>query len=96
MKRLLAAIAVTGLLLAGCETAPPPVPEPRIVTVEIPVPTPVQCRPNIGPEPDYPDTDAALAAAPNLFERVKLIVAGRLMRIARERELNAALRECRG
>lgn len=96
MKRILAAAAAC-LLLAGCgATAALPPPEPRIVTVEIPVPTPVQCRPNIGPEPVYPDTDAAIAAAPDLFERVKLIVAGRLMRIAREVELNAALRECRG
>jgi hypothetical protein len=99
MKRLaLLAAAVAAMSLAACETpgAARPEPEPRIVTVEVPVPVPVKCTPDVGPDPVYPDTDEAIAAAPNLFERVKLVVAGRLMRIARERELSAALRECRG
>jgi len=65
-----------------------------IRTVSIPVPVP--CRPKIGPPPDYPDTDAKIEAAPDLFEKTKLIVAGRLIRVAREAELEAVLKACAG
>jgi hypothetical protein len=75
------------LALAGCATAD------RVpATVDIPVP--VHCNPAVGSEPIYPDTDAALRAAPSLFERVRLLVEGRLMRIQREAELNAAIKAC--
>lgn len=42
------------------------------------------------------DVEAADQAAQNLFYRVKLYVAGRLQRIQRENELNAALKACKG
>lgn len=61
---------------------------------DVPVPVVVTCQSPIGPAPEMPDTDQALKAAPDLFIRVKLLVAGRLMRIARQRELEAALRGC--
>ena len=57
---------------------------------------PVACTPAIGAAPAYPDTDAALKAAPDVFQRVRLLVAGRLERIAREAQLTAALGACEG
>ncbi len=81
-------------LLSGCASGPAETPPVRVRTVEIP--TPVRCRPQLGPEPDYPDTDAALRAAPDLFARVRLLLAGRLLRIARDEEKSAALAGCAG
>jgi hypothetical protein len=75
------------LLLAGCATAP-------IETQTVDVPIPVHCRPDLGPEPSYPDTDAALQAAPDLFVSVRLLLEGRLMRIQRDLEQSAALTAC--
>jgi hypothetical protein len=79
------------LLTAACASAPE-----RLTVREVDVPTPTACAPKIGPAPDYPDTDAALAVAPGLFERVQRLLAGRLLRIAREGELTAALGACEG
>jgi hypothetical protein len=75
---------------------PPPAPEPIIRTVEVRVPVPQPCPilDRLGPAPTYPDTAEALRAAPNLFERVKLLVAGRALRIAREAALIAAAQAC--
>src|SRR5579862_8828983 len=81
-------------LLSGCASGPAQTPPVQVRTVEIP--TPVRCAPDLGPEPDYPDTDAALRAAPDLFSRVQLLVAGRLLRIARDAEKSAALAQCAG
>jgi hypothetical protein len=67
-------------------------PRPAIRTVDVPVAA--SCAPALPPAPAYPDTDAALRAAPDLFARVRLLVAGRLMRMAREGELSAALSAC--
>ncbi len=88
MKRL--AILTVALALTACATdnAPKPV---TTVTVKIPVPTP--CGPVV-PKPDFPDSDEALRTAPDLFTRVKLLVAGRLIRIAYERELEAVSTAC--
>lgn len=78
------------LAMAACaSTRPKPI-------QSVATPVPVACRPSLAPEPDWPDTDAALRAAPDLFERVRLLAAGRLLRIARDRELTAALEGCRG
>lgn len=82
------AVILAALVLAGCASAPHGLPQP----VSMPVSQP--CRPVLSPEPDYEDSDAKLEAAPNLFERVKLLLAGRLQRIAREAELSAAVEAC--
>ena len=77
--------------LAGCATRS----EPRVEIREVKVPVAVKCAVSAGPDPAYPDTDEALRAAPNVLERVRLLAAGRLLRIAREAELKAASAGCR-
>lgn len=91
MKRFVAL-----LLLTSCSSVPTPPPEPVVVTKEVKVAVPVPCAAleKIGAEPDYPDTDKALAAAPNLFERVKLLLQGRLMRVERLAQYNVAKVTC--
>jgi hypothetical protein len=91
IARLAACLSL--LALAACATTPP---APQIVTKTVQVAVPVACNPAIGAAPAYPDTDAALKAAPDVYQRVKLLVAGRLERIAREAELSAALSACEG
>ncbi|HEY5107207.1 MAG TPA: hypothetical protein VII73_10625 [Caulobacteraceae bacterium] len=86
--RALSALAAASVL-AACAGVPGRG-GPRTVSL----PTPVACRPAVGPPALYPDTDAALVGAPDLFARVRLLAAGRLLRIARERELTAALAGC--
>lgn len=87
------AAAILSITLAACATTKP---EPQIVTKEVQVPVMVKCHPDIGPEPDYPDTDARLKAAPDLFSKVQLLVAGRLMRLSRDAVKSAALSACEG
>lgn len=87
------------LALAACAHGPTVPPEPVIRTVEVRVPVddPACAREavaELGGSPAYPDTDVALAAAPNLYERVKLLLAGKVLRIAREAQLTGALTAC--
>jgi hypothetical protein len=90
MKRL---FLIAALGLAGCAHDPTTL-EPVVKTETVKVPVPVHCKPDIGPEPVYPDTPEALKAAPNLYERVKLLLAGRVQRTQRLIELRAALTAC--
>jgi hypothetical protein len=85
-----AAVVVLCLALASCGHMR----EPRIVTRDVVIEKPVPCKVKAPAAPSYPDTDAAIAAAPDVFERGKLFIAGRLMRIAHEAQLRAALRAC--
>lgn len=85
---------LVALFLTACGTTTPPEPVIRTITVNVPVP--VKCAPNIGPGPDYPDTDEALASVPDIFQGVAILKAGRILRIPRERELLAALKGCAG
>lgn len=91
------ALILFALLLASCNTVgkPKPVAEPIVVVQEVRVPVAVPCDPDIGPDPAYLDSDAALAAAGDLFDRVKLLLAGRGQRIGRDAVKTAALDECR-
>ncbi len=93
LARLTGAI-LAAMLLAACASTTPSEPTVQVRTVDVPIA--VRCRPDLGPEPNYPDTDAALKAAPDLFSRVRLLLAGRLMRIARDGEKSAALQACAG
>lgn len=92
MTRL--AVLIAALALAACGT--PPKPEPQIVIQRVEVPVPVKCNAAaaLGPEPSYPDTAEAIRAAPSLFERVQLLLAGRVQRIQRDAEKSAALSAC--
>ena len=87
--------AILGLALAGCGTTSGP-PPTVVQTKEVPVPVPVRCSPYIGPEPAYPDADAALKAAPDLVTWGKDLEAGRALRIARDQVKTAALAACEG
>lgn len=90
MKRL---ALIPLVLLAACGHAPEPRVEIRTVTVQVPVPAP--CVVDV-PEPVYSDTDEALRNAPNHFERVKLILAGRIERAAHDNVETAARAACNG
>lgn len=85
------AAAFAAFAVAACATTS----EPRIVVKEVRVPVPVKCAADPGPAPDLPDTSEALRQAPDLFEQVKLLLAGRKLRDARIGELEAANQGCR-
>lgn len=72
----------------------PTVPPPRVVI--LPAPPPKSCVPRTlaGP-PRYPDTDAALRAAPGAADRYQLMAAGRILRQQRLEELERAISACR-
>jgi len=96
-RRLLFTAALWPLLTAGmCATTP----EPTIRTVEVKVPVPVPCKVDVGPEPAYPDTDEALrrrdgeTPTAHVVRTTPLLVAGRMLRIARDIEKSAALEAC--
>jgi hypothetical protein len=83
-------IVLFGLACAACASS-----TGRVTSIrEVPTPLIATCHPSIAAAEPFPDSDEALRAAPNLFGRVRLLVAGRLLRIARQRELEAALRAC--
>lgn len=96
MKRFAIVAAVGLLALSACATGPRTPPEPIVRTVEVKVPVVAPCPAlaTLGAAPAYPDTEAALTAAPNLFERVKLLLAGRVLRVQRELALTAAVGAC--
>lgn len=83
-------------VLAGCahNEVLPPEPEIRIVEVKVPQPVPCPALNELGAEPEYPDTDAALKTAPDLTSRVALILKGRLLRAQRLTEYAAAKSGC--
>ncbi len=96
MKRI---AIIAALALASCATTPckPPEPIVQTVTVKEPVDDPACVRAAIaklGPTPSYPDTPATIKAAPNLYARVQLVLAGRELRMAHEAAQAAALDGC--
>ncbi len=80
------------LVLSACASAPPREPVVRTVTVSVPIAIP--CRPDLDAAPAYPDTAKALKEAADLFERVKILLAGRELRIARVAAVEGALKAC--
>jgi hypothetical protein len=91
----LAAIAVICLALSGCASKPDltDVSSIEVKTADVAVTT--KCVPDkLGPDPQYADSPEAVRAAANVYERVKLILAGRLQRIERDKEKSAALAAC--
>jgi hypothetical protein len=109
LRRTLAILIVLGAA-TGCHQAQrPPIVLTRTEVVTRTVPVPIvppasapsvavlaapRCAPRIGPPPAYPDRDEALRDAPSIYEQVQLLLAGRRMRMERERELADALRTC--
>lgn len=96
MRRI--AIIAACMAVAACGGRLPP-PEPIIRTVEVMVPVddPACAREaveRLGEAPAYPDTTEAIRSAGDLFERIKLILAAREIRIAREAALADALKAC--
>lgn len=87
--RWLIICGLCGIFCSACATAPD-----RPVVHETPIPLIATCHPAISPSSAAPDTDQALLDAPDLFARVRLLLAGRLVRIARQRDLEAALQGC--
>jgi hypothetical protein len=91
MNRLTILILAASVALAACET---PGRTPPLEIIEVPIPMTVKCAEKLGPAPAYPDTPEALRAAPNIFERTKLLLRGRALRDARAAELTAAIAGC--
>lgn len=88
-RQALGLILILGL--TACETAPKgPAPVDRIETQTVGFPVAVRCGRDPGSRPTYADTPEALRAAPDIFARVKLVLAARAQRMAREAELEAA------
>jgi hypothetical protein len=87
---IFAACVIACIVLAGCASDKPG--EIKLQTVNVPVP--VHCTPKIETIVIYPDSTDALRTAANIFERTKLLLAGRDIRTARIQELEAALKGC--
>lgn len=77
-------------------TPPPAAAEPRVLFLPRPAAPPRSCVPrSLGAPPRYPDTDAALRAAPGAADRYQLLAAGRILRQQRLDELERAIAGCR-
>lgn len=96
MSKVNLLLLALALPLAACGGKVKSTPEPVVETVEVVVPgEPAPCVPNtLGPRPDYPDSDSALAAAIDAAERYALLWAGRDLRMAREEELETVIDGC--
>lgn len=101
-RRLLTFTALIMLTLPAATCGNGARPEPQIITKEVRVPydDPACARAAVdrleAEQPTYPDTDQALRNADSTFEGAQLLVAGRLLRIAREAAIWDALRACAG
>lgn len=83
------------LVASGCVTTPSDAPV-RVETVTVTVPQPVPCPAlaELGPEPSYPDTDAAIANATGIGPLAQLYRAGRALRNQRLQEYITARDAC--
>jgi len=82
------------ILLAGCSSVRKAI-EPEIVIKTVNVEVPVKCKTDIDlSEQVYPDTKAAIAAAPTLFEKGQLVLAANQLRAARLEILEPLVRSC--
>lgn len=79
-------------LLAACATDQGPA---KVAVQRVAVPVAAKCAVDPGPDPAFADTPEAIRQAADIFERVKLLLAGRAQRDARINELKAASAGCR-
>lgn len=84
-------VLATCTVLAACAHTS----EPVIRTVEVKVPVAVRCGSDPGPTPAFSDTNEALRAAKDIFERVRLVMAGRSQRDGWIATLTASSAGCR-
>jgi hypothetical protein len=96
MHRLALIALAAAVGLGGCKTVPSKPLEASVRTVEVKVAVPVPCRAleTLGPEPAYPDTDAAIAAATGIGQLAALYAKGRAMRVQRLLEYSVAKAAC--
>lgn len=66
----------------------------RLDVQRVEVPVPVKCAAAKPAKPDLVDSGSALKAAPNLFEKSKLLLAGRAQRDGYIAELEASRAGC--
>lgn len=94
MSRAMLALGLAAML-GACSHAQTR-PEPKVQLVEVKVATPVPCPAltSLGPEPAYPDSDEALAAATGIGPLAKLYATGRKMRAQRLAEYAVARAAC--
>jgi hypothetical protein len=95
-RRILCAALCLAAAACASNQVRPSEPIIKTVVVKVPVPEPCPALEKLGPEPAYPDTDEALRKAPNIFEQVKLLLAGRAMRAVRAAAVAEALAICAG
>ena len=88
MKRLVLILAA--LALGGCAHGA----GGQVIEVKVPVPVPCVSA-DLPKPPAYPDTLAALKAAPDQAEFTRLLAAGWPLRTARLEALEAAVEACR-
>ena len=95
MYRVATLLACTLLAACGGKVAKPlPVPRIEVVETKVTVPVPCPALAALGPEPTYPDTDEAIAAASTVGQLSKLYVKGRLLRAQRLAEYAVARAAC--
>jgi len=87
MKRALLWLLPIAVMIFGCGTTPPK-------TVEVSVPVSVPCAVVVTPPKAYSDAAAYVKAAPNLAERVRLLLLGRNERDAYIMRLEASAAGC--
>ena len=90
MKRIAGLVAC--LALVGCAHNS----EPTVRTVEVFVPVHAPCEATPPVEPEWADTDEKLRDAPDHVARVRLLLIGRLQRVAHDQELHAYASACSG
>ena len=105
-----AALGLSGCQTLWRKKPPPPAPPPPVVVEPPPAPIlvmptkppppppppPKSCVPrNLPQPPRYPDTDAALRAAPGAADRYQLMAAGRILRQQRLEDLERVIQNCR-
>ena len=91
--RAVVTLLAAGALAAGCKTTPSE-PSVRVEKVYVAQPVPCPALAQLGPEPAYPDTDEAIAAAPSVGVLAQMYRAGRLLRTQRLAEFTAAVTAC--